>query len=76
MTQADATSIAFTFNVPANASSGNSKSSSKNIAGGGGSSSSSGGAPLPIKEQVDVWIKEATSPERLAVMFEGWAAYV
>ena len=35
-----------------------------------------GAAALGVTEQVEKWIKEATSVERLSVMYEGWTPWI
>eukprot|EP00624_Nannochloropsis_granulata_P002779 evm.model.NODE_23998_length_18850_cov_55.234535.1 len=45
---------------------------------GRGDSSNGGGATraLRVNEQVDAWVREATDPDRLCVLFEGWMPFL
>jgi len=42
----------------------------------GSSSGGDGARALGVNEQVDAWVREATDPNRLCVLFEGWMPFL
>ncbi len=53
-------------------------SSPPSVSAGAGCGLTSGAEKeiLPVKEQVEVLIEEATTPDNLAQMYEGWSAWI